>query len=72
MFFTTYVYCDTSPSLMDWPLLSVVVFVDEQNTAHLHVYISQKNATTDEFQSANRVSFRTANWSCDKPNKNCF
>ena len=23
-------------------------------------------------QSANRVSFRTANWSRDKPNKICF
>ena len=41
---------------MDRPSLSVVGFVDEQNTAHLHVQVSQKNATTEEFQSANRVS----------------
>ena len=41
---------------MDRPSLSVVGFVDEQNTAHLHVQVSQKKATTDEFQSAKCVS----------------
>ena len=41
-FFTTYVYCDSSPSLMDRPSSLVVGFVDEQNTAHLHVQISKE------------------------------
>ena len=36
-FFRTHVYCDSSPCLADPALLSVVGFVDEQNTAHLHV-----------------------------------
>ena len=36
-FFRTHVYCDASPCLADLASLSVVGFVDEQNTAHLHV-----------------------------------
>ena len=37
-FFRTHVYCDPSPCLADPASLSVVGFVDEQNTAHLHFY----------------------------------
>ena len=55
-FFRTHVFCDSSPCLADPASLSVVGLVDEQNTAHLHVLVSQKNVTTDELQSANRVS----------------
>ena len=36
-FFRTHVYCDSSPCLADPASLSVVGFVDEQNTVHWHV-----------------------------------
>ena len=50
-FFRTHVYCDSSPSLADPASLSVVGFVDEQNTAHLHVKYHKR---TPQLTSSNQ------------------